>query len=164
MKIEEGSSVRVGMDDFALRLLGPLDRIEAPLMGKEVKQNRADILLSRGANEASLLSPVSGVVTAINPGLREKGSLANRDPYSNGWIMRVDSGNLRRDLKTLMIGSEAGDSLGAEVDRLYRVIEEVAGPLATDGGHLVKDIYGSIPEIGWERLTRLFLGGNPRMR
>ncbi len=34
VKIEEGSTVRIGLDDFALRLLGPLDRIEAPLLGK----------------------------------------------------------------------------------------------------------------------------------
>ena len=29
IKVEEGSSVRVGIDEFALRLLGPLDHIEA---------------------------------------------------------------------------------------------------------------------------------------
>ena len=45
VKIEEGSTVRIGLDDFALRLLGPLDRVEAPLMGKQVEQDRDDILL-----------------------------------------------------------------------------------------------------------------------
>jgi len=37
------------------------------------------------------------------------------------------------------------------------VIEETAGPLATDGGYLNDDIFGHMPEIGWKKLTRLFL-------
>jgi glycine cleavage system H lipoate-binding protein len=157
VKIEEGSTVRVGLDDFALRLLGPLDRVEAPLMGKQVEQDRDDILLSRSSNTARVQSPISGVVTDINPELREKGNLANQDPYTRGWVMRLHSDNLRRDLKNLMIGEQAGEYLDDEIDRLYRVIEEEAGPLAADGGYLGDDIFGNLPKTSWQKLTRLFL-------
>jgi len=157
VKVEEQDTVRVGLDDFALRLLGPLDRIEAPLLGKAVLQNRADISLSRGSNAAEILSPVSGVVTAINSELREKGNLANQDPYTEGWVMCLHATTLRQDLKDLMIGAAAGDYLDAEVDRLYQVIEEEAGPLAADGGYLGDDIYGNLPQTSWEKLTRQFL-------
>jgi glycine cleavage system H lipoate-binding protein len=156
VKIEEGSSVRVGMDDFALRLLGPLDRIEVPLMGKEVRQARADISVSRGIHQAKVLSPVNGVVTAINSQLRDEGRLANEDPFSGGWIMRVHPENLRQDLKNLMINTETRDFMVGEAERLYQVIEEVGGPLSTDGGYLGNDIYGSMPQLGWERLIKLF--------
>jgi hypothetical protein len=37
------------------------------------------------------------------------------------------------------------------------MIEEVAGPLAADGGHFAEDIYGRLPSLGWERLTKAFL-------
>lgn len=157
VKVEEEDTVRVGLDDFALRLLGPLDRIEAPLLGKEVLQNRADVSLARGSNSAEILSPVSGVVTAINSELREKGNLANQDPYTEGWVMCLHSKNLRQDLKELMIGGEAGDYLDDEIDRLYRVIEEEAGPLAADGGYLGDDIYGALSPNVWKKLTRQFL-------
>jgi len=157
VKIEEGSTVRVGLDDFALRLLGPLDRVEAPLMGKQVEQDRDDILLSRSSNTARVQSPISGVVTDINPELREKGNLANQDPYTRGWVMRLHSDNLRADLKNLMIGEQAGEYLDDEIDRLYRVIEEEAGPLVADGGYLGDDIFGNLPKTSWQKLTRLFL-------
>jgi glycine cleavage system H lipoate-binding protein len=157
VKIEEGSTARVGLDDFALRLLGPLDRVEAPLMGKQVEQDRDDILLSRSSNTARVQSPISGVVTDINPGLREKGNLANQDPYTRGWVMRLHSDNLRADLKNLMIGEQAGEYLDDEIDRLYRVIEEEAGPLVADGGYLGDDIFGNLPKTSWQKLTRLFL-------
>ncbi len=157
IKVEEASSVRVGIDEFALRLLGPLDRVEAPLMGKEIKQGRADIGVFRGEHKAKFLSPVSGVVTAINPKLREEGKLANREPYSDGWVLSVHSTTLRQDLKNLMIHTESGDFMEGEVERLYEVIEEVAGPLAADGGHLGDDIFGHMPQLGWERLAKTFL-------
>jgi glycine cleavage system H lipoate-binding protein len=149
----------VGIDEFALRLLGPLDGIEAPLIGKEIKQGRADISLIRGDHQAKALSPVSGVVTSINPKLREQGSLANDNPFVEGWVMRVHSNNLRQDLKNLMINTETGDFMGEEVDRLYEMIEEVGGPMAVDGGFLGNDIYGNMPRLGWERLVKKFLAG-----
>ena len=156
-KIEEDSTVRIGLDDFALRLLGPLDRIEAPLMGKTVAQGHGDILLNRGSKTAKVQSPVSGVVTDINPDLRETGILANQDPYTQGWVMRLHSKNLRLDLKKLLIGEQAGSYLNEEIERLYQVIEEEAGPLAADGGYLGDDIYGNLPGASWQKLTRLFL-------
>ncbi|UCD88452.1 MAG: glycine cleavage system protein H [Desulfobacterales bacterium] len=157
LKVEENSEVRVGIDDFALRLLGPLDQIEAPLVGKTLKQDRLDIKMNRGGLDADVLSPVSGVVTAINPKLRERGSLANRDPYADGWVLRAHSKNLRKDLQHLMIGSETEDFYKEEVDRLHQVIESEVGPLTADGGQLGNDIYGNIPQVGWDRLVRLFL-------
>ena len=157
VKIEENDTVRVGLDDFALRLLGPLDHIDAPLMGKAVQRNQADISLTRGANAAGIISPVSGVVTAINSELRDRGNLANQDPYTEGWVMCIHSTSLRQDLRELMIGDQASDYLDDEINRLYEVIEEEAGPLAADGGYLGDDIYGNLNPDVWEKLTRAFL-------
>jgi len=156
-KIEEGVSVRIGIDDFALRMLGPLDRIDTPLIGKEVRQNQPGITLHRFGHTAEVLLPVSGVVTAVNTRLYERGRLANEDPYSKGWVMQVHAKNLRRDLKNLMIRNETRDFLAGEIDRLYAVIEETAGPLAADGGQLGDDIFGNLPAMSWERLSGLFL-------
>jgi glycine cleavage system H lipoate-binding protein len=157
IRIEEGAAVRVGIDAFALRLFGPFSRIEAPLMGEEVKQGRVDTLGSRGKLEAGFASPVSGIVTAVNPTLRDDGSIAANSPYEKGWVMRVHASDIRADLKNLMINLETKAYMGEEVDRLYRLIEDAAGPLSADGGELGKDIYGHMPELGWDRLTRLFL-------
>ena len=126
-------------------------------MGKTVEQDRGDILLNRSSNSARIQSPISGVVTDINPDLREQGSLANQDPYTQGWVMRLHSTNLRHDLKELMIGDQAGEYMNEEIGRLYQVIEEEIGPLATDGGYLGDDIYGNLPAASWQKLTRLFL-------
>jgi hypothetical protein len=71
--------------------------------------------------------------------------------------MTVHAHRLREDLKNLMIHKESKAFLGEEVGRLYGLIEDTAGPLAADGGRLGEDIYGSLPQLGWERLVRGFL-------
>lgn len=157
LKVEENSEVRVGLDDFALRLLGPPERIDAPLMGKTVHRDTAAFSVHRGKHVARALSPVTGVVTATNPILREKGQTAHRAPYTDGWIARIYAPDLRSDLRQLRLGAEALDFLEAEISGLYAMIESQAGPLATDGGRLGHDIFGGLPQIGWDRLTRRFL-------
>jgi glycine cleavage system H lipoate-binding protein len=157
VKIEDNSEVRIGIDDFAMRVLGPLDNITAPLIGKELRQENRDISLKRGAREAKLLSPVSGVITAMNMDAVQQREGNNSDPYTDGWVARIHAPDLRRELRQLMIGAEAEHFLNREVDDLYQVIEEEAGPLAADGGLLGSNIYGNLPENSWNRLTKRFL-------
>ena len=159
VKMEESDEVRVGIDDFALRLLGPLDRIISPLFGKIVEHDRAGIKAIRGDHEAELLSPVTGVVTAINNELRDRGSLANKSPYRDGWVMRVKTDDLRGNLKNLMIHDETKEFIGAEVDRLQLMMRETGAGIAADGGYPGYDIFGNLPQLGWERLVKEFLSG-----
>ncbi|MBU1398966.1 MAG: hypothetical protein KKE00_05900, partial [Proteobacteria bacterium] len=88
---------------------------------------------------------------------REEGSLANKNPYTDGWFVRLHSESLRNELKDLYIGTESKEFMEKEIGHLYNVIEESGELLNTDGGYLGEDIYGKMPQIGWERLTRLFL-------
>jgi len=157
VKIEEAPSVRIGVDDFALRLLGPLDQIETPLVGKAVRQGDPHFVLTRGEKKARVLSPLSGVVTAVNPKLREKGSLANQDPYSGGWALTLHPTHLREELRNLMIGGETEEFMDGELQELNRLVEEVASPMAADGGEWGEDLFGAMPQLGWERLTKTFL-------
>ncbi len=71
--------------------------------------------------------------------------------------MRVHATNLRHDIKNLMIGDEAGDYFNNELEHLHQVISEEAGPLAADGGYFSENIFGLMPELGWEKLTKTFL-------
>jgi glycine cleavage system H lipoate-binding protein len=157
VSIEEGSTVRVGFDDFVLRALAPFERVEAPLVGKPLHCGAAAIAVGRGAHGALFLSPVSGVVTDTNPRLRESGCRAGIDPYTDAWVLRAYVPNLRNDLKGLMIGEQASGFLAGEIERLYDLIEEKAGPLAVDGGHLGHDIFGCLPQVGWDTLVAAFL-------
>ncbi|PIY22297.1 MAG: hypothetical protein COZ11_13240 [Deltaproteobacteria bacterium CG_4_10_14_3_um_filter_51_14] len=64
---------------------------------------------------------------------------------------------IKDTFKSLMCDAESVSWLGSEVNRLEGMIEEVAGPMAADGGFLSDDIYGKMPKLGWNNLARNFL-------
>jgi len=156
-RIESGGFVRIGMDDFALKLLGEADGFDLPLMGKELDQNGAGWGLRRAANTADVLSPVGGVIVDVNARVREKASTANREPYENGWLFTVRPRDVKESVKSLMVNEQTVGWIGEEANALVSMIEQVGGPLAADGGHLASDIYGALPALGWTALTKRFL-------
>jgi glycine cleavage system H lipoate-binding protein len=160
MTMEEGGMVRMGVDDFAWRLLGPPDRVAAPLIGKAFSAGDCGIRIMRGEKEACLVMPVGGVVTETNPRVAENSRLAAADPYGDGWLLRLHPSAIRQDLTALRLGTDAAKVFETDIDRLYADIEAIM-PLAADGGFLGKDIYGSLPELGWNHLVHRYLSVHP---
>jgi glycine cleavage system H lipoate-binding protein len=158
VRIEEKAEVCVGIDDFALRLIGALDGIELPFVGHEIQQGQNGFHIQRGDRKITLQMPVGGIVSAINLTAKEKTGLIIEDPYAGGWLIKVQTHNLRQDLKHLTIGSEAVAWLNREVDRLNHEIESSGG--APLDAAVENDPPAAVPNIGWEKLGRLFLHTN----
>jgi glycine cleavage system H lipoate-binding protein len=156
-RIESGGYVRVGMDDFSLKLLGRADAFELPLMGKELDKDKVGWGLKREDLSADVLSPVDGVITEVNSSLRESPGLANEGPYEEGWLFMVHTPDIKGSIKHLMTDVESLKWMNGELNTLESMIDDVAGPLAADGGYLGEDIYGSLPDLGWSNLTKTFL-------
>jgi glycine cleavage system H lipoate-binding protein len=156
-RIESGGFVRIGMDDFTSKLLGEVDGFDLPLMGKEFDQGSVGWGLKRGVNSADVLSPIGGVVVDVNPKVRGNASTANREPYEAGWLFTVRPRDVKESVSRLLVNEQALGWVGEEADAVVSMIEQVAGPLAADGGYLVKDIYGALPDLGWKNLTKRFL-------
>lgn len=156
-RVESGGCVRVGLDDFALKLLGKADVFDLPLMGKELDKDSVGWGLRRKNNQAEILSPVGGVIVEVNSKVRENPEIANREPYGDGWLFMVRTPDVKKTVKKLMASTETFDWINNEISNLEEMIEEVAGPLAADGGYLQDDIYGNLPDLKWENLTKTFL-------
>jgi len=69
----------------------------------------------------------------------------------------VRTPDVKATMKNLMVDQTSLSWMNDEVSNLEGMIEEVAGPLAADGGFLADDIYGNLPDLGWENLTKKFL-------
>jgi glycine cleavage system H lipoate-binding protein len=157
-RVEYGGRVRVGVDDFALRLLGPQDAIEVPGLGSTVGHSRPSAVLKRSGKEAATLSPVDGKVVAINQKVMKRASTANDAPYSDGWLMVIQPTNLRSNLKNLFFGEESLAWVDDEASRLGALLgQDPRYPMMAAGGEALRDIYGTVPEVGWERLVQEFL-------
>ncbi len=156
-RIESGGSIRIGIDDFALKVLGEADAFDLPLMGKEFDPDKPGWGMKRKDNLADVLSPVGGVITEVNHNIRENPGQANRDPYGDGWLFLVRTGDIKKSVSSLMAEDKSFNWMGEEVTALESMIEEVAGPLAADGGLLQADVFGNLPDLGWKNLTNRFL-------
>jgi glycine cleavage system H lipoate-binding protein len=157
-RVEYGGRVRVGIDDFALRLLGPQDDIEVPGLGSTVGQSRPAAVLKRSGKEAATLCPVDGRVVAINQDVKRRAATANGAPYGDGWLMVIQPTNLRNNLKNLFFDAESLTWIDDEAARLGTLLgEDPRYPLVPSGGEAMRDIYGTVPEIGWDRLVQEFL-------
>ena len=156
-RVESGGNIRIGMDDFAMKVLGSMDRFDLPVMGKVVDQAQPAWGLSRGNHQAEALSPVEGIIMEVNQTVREHPELAAERPYEDGWLMLVRHNNIKPMIKRLMHDEQSLAWMSEEVATLEHMIEDVHGPLAADGGLLQPDVFGNCPELGWNTLTSTFL-------
>jgi glycine cleavage system H lipoate-binding protein len=153
---EHGGRVRIGLDDFARRLVGQLARVKVPGIGQSVKQGEAAIHFQRNGMGVRAVAPVDGIVTHINYDLLENPALLQESPYENGWIFIVEPTRLRKNLKDLYFGDEAERYVEEEQERLFSQIHDEAR-IAADGGPVSDDITGDLKDEDWRKLVSAFL-------
>lgn len=154
-RVENGGRIRIGLDDFSMRLFGCVDKLDLPLTGEEVKFSEVGLAFSRMGKQAEVLSPITGLVTATNYQATKKPSAVKEQPYNEGWLMVIDPTDMKKNLKDLLYGKESTEWIHAEHQRLVEMVSEV-GMTYADGGP-IEDVVGNVPDLGWEKLTQEFL-------
>ena len=82
-------SVEIGITDHAQQSLGDLVFAEVPEAGRRLAAGDACAVVESVKAASDVYSPIAGEVTAGNPQLATQPELINRDPYGEGWIMRL---------------------------------------------------------------------------
>jgi glycine cleavage system H protein len=131
---EGGENARVGVDSFAANLLGKIDHVEVAGVNRWVRQGQKLMTLKSGGATFDLVSPVEGVVTAVNKDAIEDPSVIGRDPYQNGWLAVVKSPDLAMNQKNLVQGGMVAPWLQNSVTRLNGMVAQLAPTMAADGG------------------------------
>ena len=157
-RIEHGGFVRLGVDDFAWRLLGPTE-ISLPKICSALKPNQAGWSIRREGLAAEVLTPMSGIVMATNQAEMQQPDLCKKDPYGKGWLVVIDPrSGLRNKTRSLLFEQKAVSWLNAEVRKLEEMVVDVYGvQLAATGGEMVDDIFGNLHDVKWEDLVHKFL-------
>ena len=89
LKEEDGVSV-IGISEFAQDALGDVVFVNLPQEGDEVVAGDAFGDVESVKAVSDLLSPVTGVVCAVNEELLDSPELLNSDPYG-AWIIKVEN-------------------------------------------------------------------------
>ena len=155
---ESPTLMRVGMDDFASKLVGEIERIALPQRGQWIRQGQKIWTLFRDGKSVDMLSPIEGEVTDINEAVLSDTERVRKDPYTEGWLVAVHSPDARINLRNLLNGALARAWMEQSAARLRAMLPTTAGALAQDGGVAVDDTTAHLSDQDWaEVATEFFL-------
>lgn len=80
----------VGVTHYAQNSLGEIVYVECPEVGAEIKQGSSCGIIESVKVVSDLISPLSGRVIAINDLVSTDPCSINRDPYLEGWLLKIE--------------------------------------------------------------------------
>jgi len=153
---ESPSLVRVGLDDFASKLTGRIEKITLPQRGQWIRQGQKIWTIHRDGHSVDMVSPIEGSISEINESALANPELARQDPYGEGWLVTVQSPDAKTNFRNLLGGAMARWWTEESAGRLQRLMPAAMGALAQDGGVAVDNLMAQLPEQDWEKTVRQF--------
>jgi glycine cleavage system H lipoate-binding protein len=157
LRFEHGGRVRIGLDDFAVRVFGAPETIDLPPLGEVLQQHEVGWAFGRFDHHAAVLAPASGTVLAVNHRVKEHPEVLRLDPYREGWLMILEPKAPKQNLKGLYFGEESQHWMEREIGMLLELLGTDYERLAATGGQPVDDLFGSGVDVSWDRLVKCFL-------
>ncbi|NLP09280.1 glycine cleavage system protein GcvH [bacterium] len=100
LSVEEDVAT-IGITDYAQGELGDVVFVELPAVGAEVKQMESFGTIEAVKAVSDLFAPVSGQVVEVNAALADQPELVNKDPYVDGWMIKIKMSDLS-ELESLL--------------------------------------------------------------
>ena len=162
--MEEDGLVRVGIDDFLLRVTGPITGLKMKLPGERVRKGKQIVSIIQNGKQLDISASISGTIVEYNRQLEGNSALLNSDPYEGGWIYKIEPTNWLKEIQFLIMGSSYREWLRSEFERLK---EFLTGPIKSaspefarvmqDGGELRDGILQELGPKSWEDFQTSFL-------
>jgi len=84
-----GNEAYVGITDFAQGELGDIVFIDITTVGQDVNHGALFGTVEAVKTVSDLFMPISGKVLETNPKLESNPELVNKDPYGDGWMIKM---------------------------------------------------------------------------
>lgn len=154
---EKEGVLRVGIDDFAQKLVGKPSAIELPKVGEQLVQGDVGWKMKVDSKTIDVLSPANGEVIAVNERVLQSPDLINEDPYKNGWLLKIKTPQMKANLKNLLNGNMARAWMEYTTHQISQTLSDDAVPVLQDGGKIVPGFAKEIEPKNWDKLARHFL-------
>lgn len=114
---EDDGIVRIGMTDVAQSLAGRIIVVSLRSLGKTLVRGKSAGTLESGKWVGSIPTPVAGEVVEVNAQLSQDPTAVNRDPYGDGWLIRVRPSAWAEDVLELVSGDAGIAQYREKLDR-----------------------------------------------
>lgn len=154
---QEGPQLaRVGIDEFAARLLSKPQSVGLPPVARWVRQGERAFRVEQDGHAAELVSPVEGEIVELNRELLQDPALLRSDPYGRGWLLRMRTPDLPISVRNLLSGSLARHWMEDSLARLRQFFAPTALAVAQDGGPLLEGLATGLDDAAWKKLNAEF--------
>ena len=89
----DGSNATIGITDFAQSELGDIVYVDIPSLNQSLQKEAVFGTVEAVKTVSDLFLPISGKILEINPNLNDKPELVNKDPYGEGWMVKISIDN-----------------------------------------------------------------------
>ncbi len=123
--IELNGTARVGIDDFARKIVKKIDRLDLPKPNKEIKKGDPLFSIHNNSQTIAVASPISGKVTLVNTEHIEHPEWIVSKPFELSWMCCVEPSNLAEELRSLKIGVDTINWYKEEIDKYSEIVKGV---------------------------------------
>jgi len=85
----EGNEAFVGITDFAQKELGDIVFVEVETLDEEIDKGETFGTIEAVKTVSDMFMPVGGTILEMNEQIEDKPELINKDPYGDGWIVKM---------------------------------------------------------------------------
>jgi glycine cleavage system H protein len=111
VRSESDGTAVVGITDFAQSQLGDIVFVDVATVGEVVAQHAVFGTIEAVKTVSDMFNPVSGEIVEFNEALDVAPDAVNRDPYNEGWIVKVAMSN-PAELDTLLSAEQYAELVG----------------------------------------------------
>ena len=157
--IGEEGSVKVGIDDFAKKIIGKVDSIGLPNLGMVVKKGQPLFTITQGQRTISFKSPVSGKVNEVNKFINSELDSLDFTPYDKNYVCEIDTDELDSELPTLKIGKAAVTFYQEDIERLQVLKKKTQTSKEAElepEGVIFSGEMEKLDEVSWQRYIETF--------
>lgn len=163
--LEPTGLAKVGIDDFLVRITGEIKLSQFKKVGEHVSKGELLMTVSTEGKSLDILSPITGEIVSANQSLLQEPELLFSDPYTTGWVYRIQPENWIAETTDFMLGNDAGPWYAQELERFRDFLGRSAGQHAPglsqivmqDGGEIMEQPLATMPQEIWSDFQREFL-------
>lgn len=86
----EGNVATVGVTSFAQSELGDIVYVDVDTVDDTIEIDEVFGSVEAVKTVSDLMMPISGEITEFNEGLEDAPEMVNKDPYGEGWMIKIN--------------------------------------------------------------------------
>ncbi len=161
----KSGEARVGAGSLLVHLTGIANIKMLKEPGSRLTRGERLFEISFGERALYVVSPLSGMLTSMNPELKDNPNLLHDDPYGKGWICSIRPSDWMAEVSGFSMAESATAWFRKELERIRdfmagaraRAGNEMTAAYMQDGGEPVDRMLEALTPEEWNRFQKEFL-------